>query len=338
MRQARETSRLAQIRARGAGQHAAGNGANDAASGGDAPIVPRRRQLASLRAQRGVDLRIGGAHGAQVLFQPVEVEPPGRDPVGGGGRAHRSRVLPVARDAVGQPQDRSGQTDLCVERLVLVEVAEPLVEATHLFGHGPAHEHAARAGRDSTVADERGQRPGRRMQDAGLNTEVRHEIASHVLRLVRPAVPPLCRGVDQPRLGVRVERRDLHLELVRQPDVIRVEERDQLTARGGDCEVARRAVPAVLTAWVREQPDTTGVRAGEPPRGVGAGVRRAVVDEQQLPVLVRLRDHALDRLGEVRLAVLEGDDDGDARRGRVAGRGSAHGRRRGRGARHPSAR
>ena len=55
-------------------------------------------------------------------------------------------------------------------------------------------------------------------------------------------------------------------------------------------------------------------------RDVAAAVGRAVVDHQQLEVGEGLRQDALDRVAEIRLAVVDRDDDADPRRSGAAAR------------------
>src|SRR5262249_32940457 len=76
---------------------------------------------------------------------------------------------------------------------------------------------------------------------------------------------------------------------------------------------ARRAHPAIHAARVRQVPDAAGVLPGERPGDRPRAVRRAVVDEEELPVVPRLREHAGDRLAQEGRGVQEDGDGRDSR-------------------------
>src|SRR5581483_415647 len=107
----------------------------------------------------------------------------------------------------------------------------------------------------------------------------------------------------------RVERLDEPLEEERLPDVVRVEERQELIgAREREPEVASRARPAV------RPPDERDARVGDAERAAARLVRRLVVDDDELEVAERLAEDGPERLGDRLLAVERRHDDRDARR------------------------
>ena len=111
---------------------------------------------------------------------------------------------------------------------------------------------------------------------------------------------------------------ELALELLRRPRVVGVEERDVAGARGRGAAVARRRDARVRLLHEAD-------RVAEAPHHLGRRVRRAVVDHDALGDRVRLGEHALDRVGDERRAVVDGDDRRDRRLGRGARLTSPHG-------------
>ena len=108
--------------------------------------------------------------------------------------------------------------------------------------------------------------------------------------------------------GVGAKRRELQLELVVPPHVVRVEEREQFSAREAD--------PAVEGGCHAERRlrDITHTRT-ECLRDLGGRVGRAVVHHDHLEGRARLPEHALDRLRQELLAVPDRNDDADVHAG-----------------------
>jgi hypothetical protein len=114
--------------------------------------------------------------------------------------------------------------------------------------------------------------------------------------------------VDKTKPWVPIEEVDLAAQLVRFPQVVIVEKRDQLAARGFNAAVARRTRPArVREAEVAD-------RGAERLHPRGRVVGGPVVADDDLEVAKRLRLHAGDGLGQQRGAIVGGDDHRDARR------------------------
>ena len=88
--------------------------------------------------------------------------------------------------------------------------------------------------------------------------------------------------------------------------VVRVEGAQILAARVRDQEVPCRGQPAVGRAEHRGLRPVEGVEHADR-RGIG----RTVVDDENLEVLIRLREDALDCLADVGAQVVTGDDHRD---------------------------
>src|SRR5581483_3022295 len=108
-------------------------------------------------------------------------------------------------------------------------------------------------------------------------------------------------------LGVLEQVADLDGELVREDDVVRVDERDELALRDLDPRVSRRRRAAVLLPEIAD--------LGKGLRDLAAAVGRAVVDDDHLERLVLKGEDALERLAQERLRVVDRDDDADERTG-----------------------
>ncbi len=100
-------------------------------------------------------------------------------------------------------------------------------------------------------------------------------------------------------------------ETIRKPKVISVEKRHVLAARELQARIARGTHPSVLVFGVFHVGYPVGVRGRVAPGDPRGAVGGAVVDEDQLPLVIRLREHALDGLTDMRLTVEEDDDAGD---------------------------
>ena len=86
--------------------------------------------------------------------------------------------------------------------------------------------------------------------------------------------------------------------------VVGVEEHEQLAVRERDASVACCRDAASFQV-------VDGDPSGKKGKQLRGAVRRSVVDDDQLRGYVLLRKHTLDRIGDVRLSVPHGDDDGD---------------------------
>src|ERR1043165_535825 len=95
---------------------------------------------------------------------------------------------------------------------------------------------------------------------------------------------------------------------MREPDVVGIDEGDELAAGVAKGEVARDVGAGVL---LREQRDLLAVLLDDRARAVG----RAVVDDEELEVAVGLREDAVDGARNPALAVVHRQDDGDERPG-----------------------
>ncbi len=103
---------------------------------------------------------------------------------------------------------------------------------------------------------------------------------------------------------------DLRVQLVREPDVVGVEERDELALGVRDPQVAGRAHAFVDVTLVLQIVNLPGEPLGVRPRDRRAAIRRSIVDEKELPVVESLRQDAVDRVREELVGVQEDDDDG----------------------------
>ena len=107
------------------------------------------------------------------------------------------------------------------------------------------------------------------------------------------------------------EELGLLLQLAGEPDIVGVQKGDVLARRMGVAEIARGADPVSPTVGMAQVGDATAFVSGVVGGDLRASVGGAIVDEQQLPVRIGLREHALDRLAEERLAVEERQYHGD---------------------------
>ena len=111
---------------------------------------------------------------------------------------------------------------------------------------------------------------------------------------------------------MRLQKVDLHLEAVGQADVVAVEHREVHARRIGFVEGAIARLHDAQVAPIAEQADArigAHIFFADRDRGVG----RAVIDEHQLEVTIRLREHTFDRRSEIALGVVDREDDRDER-------------------------
>src|SRR5689334_15803806 len=105
------------------------------------------------------------------------------------------------------------------------------------------------------------------------------------------------------RLGALSKDLRLRAQLSRGPAIVAVQEPDQIAVAG-----LHALIPALRQArLVLRDVGDLRIRA----RDLGRSVGRLAVDDDQLEARVPLGQHAVDRLGEPGLAVLDGEDHGD---------------------------
>ncbi len=221
--------------------------------------------------------------------------------------AHVRAVHAVADERLRYRRDRAGEQS-AGEELPVGGLTEAWVEAAELVEQRPL-EQRRRAARDGLGALEQDHVEERAR--AGLHRGVADRGAGRVVEELELAD-------HEPWARQRCRGGELALELPRCPGVVGVEERDALGRRLGRAAIARGRDAGVGLA---DQADGRAEAADD----VGRRVRRAVVDDDALGDRVRLREHALDRVGDERGAVVHRDDrrDGPVRRG--AGFTSPHG-------------
>jgi len=168
------------------------------------------------------------------------------------------------------------------------------------------------------------QHRGARRDEARLGEEPLEELALRerveLVAVVEVAFAPLRRegdGAPVDHADRRVVHRHLELQLVGQPHVVGIEEREPLAARLAHGELARAPQRLRLRRAHVAHP-----RIGECRDDRGRGIRRGVVPDDQLPVAEGLGAHALQRLAKVRRSIGHVHDDAHARDARRAGRGA----------------
>jgi len=147
--------------------------------------------------------------------------------------------------------------------------------------------------------------------EQGRGREARHRlrgarVAFQALALVRHGSFPEHLHVGHAKVepGVVAETLHLKLELVRMPEIIGIEERQERAARGAGAEVAGRRRPQ---APLSHDTDAITVRA----RDVDAVVVGAVVGDDDLDRRVALVQHAGQRVPQEAAGVEHGDDAAD---------------------------
>ncbi len=108
---------------------------------------------------------------------------------------------------------------------------------------------------------------------------------------------------------MRLEDLDLTRELPGEPDIIGIEQGEVLASSVVQPEIPRRAHPMVAMPRVLQVAHAVRLALGPAAGERTAAVGGAVVDQQQLPVRVGLRDHALDGLIQKALSIQEDRDD-----------------------------
>ena len=170
-----------------------------------------------------------------------------------------------------------------------------LVEATDLpkqarFGENALHHH------QGILGDHVLQNPSR-SRVANPASQGSHEGSSFIDVIEQRVAPPTSRR----RL---TQRGDLALELGREPDVVRVQEREELTARAGDADIAR-------TRWAARMVDADHLQpfVHEAVEDIMGVVGRTVIDHDHLEVSMALVQYGVDRGGQEPGSVERGDDD-----------------------------
>ncbi len=191
-------------------------------------------------------------------------------------------------DRTIQDGERAAQSEANVEVVILGD-DEPVVEAVDC----DQVDAPARAARDPT--------------DGVPAQETRKVVDEpRVIRSVA-AFATLVVGGDEDRLRELPECRNDGLDVIGKPALIRVEERDDLTAGPGEGSVPRGGRSAVR----RSQNDDAGPVL--PLQRVGCPVRRAIVDDDHLELRERLGESALDRFANELSPIVRRDDRRDER-------------------------
>jgi hypothetical protein len=107
------------------------------------------------------------------------------------------------------------------------------------------------------------------------------------------------------------ERRHLTSELRRRPNIVCVEPGNQVTA--GACERVVAASARTLAPRRAVEADAPGRPSGELFHDLDTVVRRAVVDDDDLELLIRLTESALEALRKVARVVVGRDEHADQR-------------------------
>ena len=211
-----------------------------------------------------------------------------------------------------------------VERHVVVDARKFLGESAGAAHGAGAHDDAARARHEQLATGASPREAARRKQGVARNPGRRDDVACRVLG----APVQLCQQLGEHRTSRRLP--DVSLRITTCSASLWGSQTSSPSSRATSSPRACRnrgswagAGAQVRAAFVDEITDALGIEGGVVPRDVGAAIGGAVVAEEQLPMRVRLRPHAFDRLGEVRTDLEERHHDRDERR-------VAHGRRRAR--------
>ena len=178
--------------------------------------------------------------------------------------AARVRMLPVLVPDLAGRVERPAQADLGEHDTILVHPPERFLVAAHVFEHLAPEQQAAR--RIHVVAQKTDEQLRWLHQRVRRAAERLHIVARQVRRIPGPAVPHVKATIH--RAGLRMLLEQLHLtrQLLRDPDVVAVEERDHLAASRGQSEVAGGAHAAIRMSGVFQVPDPVGVRRRVPAR------------------------------------------------------------------------
>jgi hypothetical protein len=246
------------------------------------------------------------AEPSEIIAQRVAVAPC-RDLL----RTARVGMLAVLVPHLAGRVERPAQTDLGEDNAVLVHAAERLLVAADLAQHVAPEQQPAR--REHIVAQEPDEQVRRLHQRVGRTAERLDVVAREVGLLTRPSVPHMEAPIDRSGGRVLQQQIDLPVELLGDPDIVAIQERDHLAAGMGEAQVARCTHAPVRAIRVLQVANPVGVLRRTASRDRGRAVGRAVIAQQQLPRRVGLREHALDRLRKEAFFVVEDRDDGDQR-------------------------
>ena len=211
-------------------------------------------------------------------------------------------------------EHRSRQHHFREEHLVLVHVLDGLVERAAGHRRRSPREQRADARHDAGLAQPGFEQSRRRVGATRRHAEPAQPVPLQHGSVRIPADPVFRVAVHHDGIRMFVQQADLPRELVRQEDVVRIEECEQLAACLRDAEIARGALAAVGVFRVLEITDAvrpaTRIVAGQGRTAIG----RAVVDQQQFPLRIGLRHDAVDRFGQETDAVEKRHHDRHERR------------------------
>jgi len=119
-------------------------------------------------------------------------------------------------------------------------------------------------------------------------------------------------AVDRRRAGICRREIEQDLERVRLPNIVVIQEDDELRGRIGlgKPQIARGGDAAVFPT----NASNPGIPRGKAFNDAGRGVARSIVDDDQLPLAEGLRQDAFDRGRKEALSVIGRDDDRDLQR------------------------
>jgi hypothetical protein len=163
----------------------------------------------------------------------------------------------------------------------------------HVAGIKAANLAEQGSSRDDGTPDA-GDRAARMGRTKAIGELVAHALLDEMLHVVHAHV----------KLAARAEARDLPIQLVSMPDVVGVQESDELTPCEVDATIPSGWRPGRL---LPDHPYALAVGGGD----LGASVARAVVDDDYLERTVSLGEDAVDRLAQVAFGVADGNDAGN---------------------------
>ena len=146
-------------------------------------------------------------------------------------------VLAIFEPGSIREVDRCAEIDLGQERLVFVHLQAPDIarlEAADALHHRTANNQAGGAGRLCLAQGIERQQGAWRIDDLVLDMSDQHG----PVFAAPPGFPVECCASDQTDLRMRVENRHLVPQLVRQPYVVGINERDQIPTRDGNPGIA----------------------------------------------------------------------------------------------------
>ena len=226
-------------------------------------------------------------------------------------------MLAIAVPGFSRREGRGPEEHFREEPLILVhhvDADEVRLEPAHAHGGSAPDEDVRRARCRSRALQEGQQQVGWLVDPVDRQLEVDDVVACAVLGASRPAEPVERRAEQQAHARMRLEDLDLTRELPGQPDVIGIEQGEVLAPGVLESEVPGGAHPVVAMPRVLQVAHAVRLALGPAAGERAAAVGGAVVDQQQLPVRVGLRDHALDGLIQEALSIQEDRDDRYQRR------------------------